>query len=445
MSSIDVKKRRKVFSPFVLELLFIMFMVEFVKGALLLAILPVYMATVLGASAYVIGWTLAVQYIGDNVLRTPVGWLIDKIGYRACMLSGVLLAFAAVVIVALTSHYAWTIIACAALGLGTAPLWPCVISGSTEAAGDEARGTIMGVVHMAWLTGAGLGPVAINFFIQNTSYSPAFRLMLGCMTAVVLVALLLPKGRRRKEGAPNAVPRATVSAGVSSVFFSGGRIGRTDWEERGEGLRLDSRSLPQRARTYMREALRSTRVSALLLPAMFLQAFALGLLTPILTLYARQELSLTPQQYSLFLITGGAVTVLFLVPIGKLVDRFGTKLFLTVGFALGAATLLAFTYTRSLYVLYGFVSSLGIAFALIIPAWNALIAEAIPKEKRGAVWGFFLTIEGLGTIAGPIVSGKLWDVYGPHAPFMVSGAVQALLFAMQPLLARHKPKARAGA
>ncbi|WP_231571127.1 hypothetical protein [Gordoniibacillus kamchatkensis] len=93
MALLAGKGKGNVFTPFVLKLLFIMFVVEFVKGALLLTILPVYMAAVLGASAYVIGWTLAVQYIGDNALRTPVGWIIDKIGYRASMVSGVLVTF----------------------------------------------------------------------------------------------------------------------------------------------------------------------------------------------------------------------------------------------------------------------------------------------------------------------------------------------------------------
>lgn len=420
MKTFDSIKRGRVFTPFVLELLFMMFVVEFVKGALLLTILPVYMKAVLGASTYVVGWTLAAQYIGDNALRTPVGWIIDKIGYRACMLSGVLLTFLSVVLVATTSHYAWTIIACTLLGIGTAPLWPCVITGTTEVAGDEAKGTIMSVVHMAWLSGVGLGPVAINFFIQNTNYGPAFRLLLGCMIAVVLVALLLPKHRKAggnsEEGRQAAANRRFASAAP----------------------------LLQRAAAYLSEVRGSMSVSPILFPAMFLQTFALGILTPILTLYARQELALTPRQYSLFLIAGGAVTVLFLIPVGKLVDRIGTKWFLTFGFALASVTLIAFTYTRSLAVLYVYVALIGIGYALIIPAWNALIAAAIPKEKRGAVWGFFLTIEGLGTIVGPIVSGKLWDVYGPHVPFMTSGGVLAVLLVIQLLLAQNKAKARTG-
>lgn len=421
MKPFESVKRGRIFTPFVLELLVIMFAVEFVKGALLLTILPVYINTALGASAFVVGWTLAAQYIGDNVLRTPVGWIIDKIGYRACMLSGLLISFISVVLIATASNYIWTILACALLGLGTAPLWPCVITGTTEVAGDEAKGTVMSVVYMAWLSGVGLGPVAINFFIRDSNYRPAFRLLLGCMIVVVLVALLLPRHRKSQENGESGGQGETA----------GRRFAK-------------SGSFVRRARVYMSEVRESMSVSPLLFPAMFLQTFALGILTPILTLYAREELALTPNQYSLFLVAGGAITVLFLIPVGKLVDRIGTKTLLTIGFAVASAALLGFTYTKSLPVLYGFVAAMGAGFALIIPAWNALIAAAVPKEKRGAVWGFFLTIEGLGTITGPIVSGKLWDLFGPRVPFMTSGGVLALLLVLQLLLVQDKRKARAG-
>ncbi len=205
-------RNNRLFSPFVIELLIIMFVVEFVKGALLLTILPVYMKTTLGASAFIIGWTLAAQYIGDNVLRTPVGWIIDKLGYRTTMLTGVLLTFVSVILIATTSQYIWMIVGCALLGFGTAPLWPCVITGTTEVAGDDGKATIMSVVYMAWLSGVGLGPVAINFFVGENNYSTAFRLLIGCMTVVVIVALMLP----RKNG---VVQNGWRGQGRESVGF----------------------------------------------------------------------------------------------------------------------------------------------------------------------------------------------------------------------------------
>ncbi|WP_312029474.1 MFS transporter [Paenibacillus sedimenti] len=404
MNPLQKWQQKRLFSPFVLKLLIIMFVVEFVKGALLLTILPVYMKTTLGASAFIIGWTLAAQYIGDNVLRTPVGWIIDKMGYRTTMLTGVLLTFISVILIATTSQYLWTIIACALLGFGTAPLWPCVITGTTEVAGDEAKGTIMSVIYMAWLSGVGLGPVAINFFINDNNYSLAFRLLIGCMTLVVLVALLLP----RKQSAED--PKIDKVGGKAHETY-----------------------IPffQRAAAYFREVRRSMSVSPLLFPAMFAQTFALGILTPILTLYAKEVLQLTSFQFSMFLIAGGAVTVILLVPMGKLVDRIGIRPFLIAGFSISAVTLLFFTFVQSLTILYVLVAALGVGYAFIIPSWNALLASAIPPEKRGAVWGFFLTIEGLGMIVGPIVSGKLWDVYGYHAPFLMSGSVLVVLLVLQ--------------
>lgn len=399
--------RNKVFTPFVFQLLLIMFVVEFVKGALIITMLPVYMRTVLGLSAYLIGWSLALQYIGDNVFRSPVGWLIDRIGYRFSMLLGLVLTFTAVSILATQTHFMWIVLACIILGIGSSPLWPCVISGTTEIAGANAKGTIMSVVYMAWLSGVGLGPIVINFFVSD-SYGPAFQMLIVLIGAAVLVALFLP-GRRGSSA-----------------------------KQRNDSRTLPSTSRMDSMRKYFHDVRNSLHVSTWFFPALFAQTFALGILTPILTLYARTVLKLTPGQYSLFLIVGGLFTVLFLIPVGKLVDRFGTRWFLHVGFILGSLTLYLFTYFTSLAAMMVLVGALGFAYALIIPAWNALIAEAVPKQERGAVWGFFLTIEGLGMIVGPIVSGKLWDSLGNHAPFLSSATVLFILFILHILIARDK-------
>ncbi|QGQ96997.1 MFS transporter [Paenibacillus psychroresistens] len=399
---------KTIFSGFVLKLLFIMFFVEFVKGALIITFLPIYLDDVLKVGALVIGWTLAVQYLGDNLLRTPIGWLIDQIGYRACMLTGVLSTFASVAIIATTSSYFWIIVACALLGMGTAPLWPCVITGTTEIAGEKQRGTIMGVVYMAWLSGVGLGPFVITFFIGNDHYQSAFRLLIGIMIAVVIVAFLLPGMEKHLQSKEAEKAKMQKNAAHVGLKRPGNRF--------------------QRAQQYLNEVRKSLTMSPLMFPAMFFQTFALGLLTPVLTLYATKILALSGEQYRYFLLAGGLVTVLFMVPVGKLVDRWGTKWFLHIGFLLSSLVLLGFTYTRSMPMLYTLVVLLGASYALLIPAWNALIAAAIPPEKRGAVWGFFLTIEGLGTTIGPVVSGKIWDDISYHAPFLASGSVLFVLF-----------------
>ncbi|KQO04613.1 MFS transporter [Paenibacillus sp. Leaf72] len=408
-------------SPFIIQLLIIMFIIEFVKGALLISILPVYMGTVLGLSAYAIGWALALQYIGDNLFRSPIGWLIDRLGYRSVMLAGIVLTFTSVLLVAFVHHTSWIVVACLLLGIGSSPLWPCVITGATEEAGEEASGRAMSVVYVAWLVGVGAGPIAINFLLSS-SYTAAFRLIIGGMIVVVLTTMFLP-GRGRMKQRSGAAEEAAAQTDSHAANTS---------DAAREPLKV-------RASRYFAKVGKSLHASKLLYPAMFVQNFSLGLLTPILTLFARSVLHLTPAQYSWFLIAGGAITVLGLIPVGKFVDRLGTKWFLHVGFLLAAISLPLLGMTRSLPLVLVIVAIVGLGYACIIPAWNALIAQAIPKEERGAVWGFFLTIEGSGMVLGTILSGKLWDTFGHQAPFLVSGAMLLVLFVLHLFITRKQP------
>lgn len=410
--SVTTKLERKtLFSPFVLKLLFIMFFIEFVKGSLLITFLPLYLKSGLGATGLVIGWTLAVQYIGDNLLRTPVGWAIDRIGYRNCMLAGVVMTLISVLLIAFSSNFLLIIVACALLGAGTAPLWPCVIAGATEAADKKAKGTIMSIVYISWLSGAGAGPFVITYFIGISS-NAAFRLLIGILIAVVFVSLFLP--HRSDEG--------RAAAG----------------EQENRHVQGDKPPGIERVRSYLSELKRSLNVSWVLFPAMFAQNFALGLLIPVLTIYATEVLHLSLGQFRMFLVAGGAMTVLFMMPVGKLVDRHGKKPFLISGFLLTSAALYMFPFSHSLDFLYVLVSALGLGYALLIPSWNAMIAEAVPPQKRGAIWGLFLTIEGTGTTTGPVASGFLWDSAGPSAPFLASASVLFMLLLLQPFILAKK-------
>jgi len=407
-----IHAEQRVFTPFIFRLMFILFFIEFMKGALLVTILPVYMKAYLGLPASVVGWVLALQYAGDNLFRTPMGWLIDRIGHRAGIVVGVILSGVSVWIMA-TAHTSWTMLGAAALlGIGTSPLWPSVISGATSQAGDHSRGSVMSVVYAAWLSGTGLGPVVINFFIRDRSYNPAFLFLMIVLIAVLGVALFLPdKSRRAKDG--RSGPRSakkTVSTG----------------------------SLWTRLRSYIARVGNTLQVSRLLYPALFLQNATIGLLAPVLTLYASEVLHLSHTMYSVFLIYGGGIAILLLYPVGKLVDRFGSKWLLHIGYLLGSAALTLFAATDELFIIWIIVAIIGMSYAMIIPSWNAMVATYVPGHIRALVWGFFLTIQGSGMVAGSVVSGYLWDMFGPQSPFFASGGVLATLFVLHLFISKRQ-------
>lgn len=171
-------------------------------------------------------------------------------------------------------------------------------------------------------------------------------------------------------------------------------------------------------------------------PALFLQSFVIGLLSPVITLYVQNELHISPNMYNLLLIAGGGITVLALIPCGKLIDRFGTRPFLNTGFLLAAFSLSIFSMVHSLVLVFVFVCIVGISYAMILPGWNTFVAHLVPKGERGTVWGFFLTLQGSGMVVGPIVSGQLWDRVGHSSPFLASAIVMALLFVIHFILSR---------
>jgi len=125
-SKIQERVHISLASPFILEMWVIIFLVEFVKGSLLVALLPVYMENNLGLTVTVVGFAFALQYLGDNLFRSPSGWIMERIGFRWTMTGALLLILVAVGIIIYATSALWISIACLILGIGTSP---CILLG----------------------------------------------------------------------------------------------------------------------------------------------------------------------------------------------------------------------------------------------------------------------------------------------------------------------------
>ncbi|MDO7905296.1 MFS transporter [Paenibacillus sp. JX-17] len=424
-SSNGMNERRRLLSPFFIELWSIVFLVEFLKGSLLVAVLPVYMGDVLGLTAGVIGVAFSLQYLGDNLFRAPSGWAAERLGYRGTMAAALAFTLISVLLITFTSGAGWLILSCLVLGVGTSPLWPCVMTGTTEISGpNNSNGAAMGTLEIAALGGTGLGPIVMNYLLAHTSqnYRTIFLVLIGSSIVMILISLLLPGRVRGKAADANAASAEPAQAGPP---FS---------------INAQLRKLKRSVSGTMQYIRGTLKLSPLVYPSLFMQSFVIGLLSPVITLYTRTELGISPNMYSLLLIVGGGLTMLALIPFGKLVDRFGTRVFLNIGFLFAGCALFVFALVRSLPLVFLLVSLVGLGYAMILPAWNTFVAGLVPKGERGAVWGFFLTLQGSGMVVGPIVSGLLWDKLGHTVPFMASGIVMWLLLLSHLTLTRRRDR-----
>lgn len=284
--------------------LIVLGLMEFVRGALVFTILPYYGQYAAGFSVGVIGTAISLHYVFDNLFRLPAGWMVDRFGGKWLVAAGLVISGLGVFLVYTHYNTLFFILGAALFGLGVSPIWPAVISGAAADMPVHQTGEVLSKVFIAWLVGAGLGPVAVNFVIGK-SYGVSFILLFGVLAAaVVITAATLSQTANMAKPLPKAV--------------------------------------------FLKELLRELFSLRVLYPGMFVQTLSVGILTPIFAIYGREELRLTPSLLNYFLIGAGIFTVLLLVPAGKFADRLGVKWPLAGGFFGAAVSLLLFPMQKSI-------------------------------------------------------------------------------------------------
>lgn len=416
-----VEQLKKVFwlRPAFLGLLGVMAGVEFVRGALFFALLPTYITRVLGYSAAVSGMVISAQYFSDTMLKSPSGWFVDRFGAWAMLMVGLPLSLVAIIIFA-TAHSFWALIAASVLfALGAAPAWPALVSTAVDVSPTHERATTMGAIYLAWLTGSGAGTILVNFVIANT-YRTAFQLLVIVFSiSAILAVLIWARGLRVLPESPNKQSGSQAHAAGQS---------------RAGAARVDAARRPLSAQ--IRDIARHLWQIRVLVPGMFVQTMALGMLLPYVVLYLTMHLGVGQSFYGYLLLAGGSVTVAALLPMGKLADRTSYRLMLGVGFSVAALALAAIVQTTSLTLVFVFACILGASYAMILPAWNAMLTRTLPDAIRGTLIGVFMSVEGLGAATGPLIGGKLWEALGPTGPFYTAAAilaVMAVFYAVYPI------------
>ncbi len=132
----------------------------------------------------------------------------------------------------------------------------------------------------------------------------------------------------------------------------------------------------------------------------------IGMVAPVRVLYAQEHGA------SLFII--GAMASAYLVsnfssqyPIGWLADRWGRKQLILIGLLVQAALSLAYLLVADplVFVLLRLVE--GVAGAAVLLPARALIADAVPIEKRGEAYGIFSALFNAAFLLGPALGGLL--------------------------------------
>ena len=165
-----------------------------------------------------------------------------------------------------------------------------------------------------------------------------------------------------------------------------------------------------------------TRGIVPLLTLLVLVMTGTGMVSPILSLYAR-EFGVSGALVGMMITLYGVGRLLANMPAGILSERYGRKLFVCIGpaiigvGAIGAAITVDFTAV----LFWRFVQGVGSGIYMTVSA--TVLVQLASSTERGRALAIYQGALLLGTGIGPAIGGYLADNWGLAAPFWAFGAV----------------------
>ena len=370
-----------------------LFLIEFVRGAFVFSYLPGLSIHPGGIALTIIGLAISIHFIGDSVTNLIVGYFMKLFGSNVVIHLSFTFSIIGLVMAAIWTNGITLIVSALFLGIGICPLWIILLS----KAGKQQRGQNISIVYFGWLAGIGAGLITMNHYLQFN-----FKYILWFLPALILLGWLIY----------TLVNKGDVSYRLSNLK-----------EQKDNTITL-------------------IKKSKVVVPGLLLQGVAMGMIIPILPAFAINVLHVSTDQYSLLMLLGGGSALLFLVPIGKLVDKISNKVVLfIIGFCLFALSLLILITSPNIVATFAIVISLGLFYALFLPAWNAFIAGFIPENLKEAGWGIFSALQGFGVMIGPTIGSVLANQNQTITTIKVSAAIfgiTAVIYLLYALFFRRK-------
>ena len=158
----------------------------------------------------------------------------------------------------------------------------------------------------------------------------------------------------------------------------------------------------------------------------FLDLLLLFGIVPLLPAY-QDALGLSKTQAGLVVAAYSAAVLVTAVPVGHWADRLGPKRATVAGVVLMSASTFAFAAANDFWVLLAARAGQGVSSAIAWSAGLAWLAAESEPSRRGRRLGTAMASANLGALLGPLAAGPLGGAVGIRVPFVLLGAVAAVM------------------
>lgn len=354
-------------------------------------LLPAFLALTLGASPMIIG---VIEGVAESVaafLKLFSGYLSDKfdsrklpvfLGYSLASITRPLLAFVGswqqVLFVRVADR--------AGKGIRGAPR-DAIIAGSVP---EEKRGLAFGFNRAADHAGAVLGPIIafllLSYFAADVSSPTA-----GEYQQVFLFA---------------SVP-VVVGLFVIVFFVKENKPEKLAAETSSSPIKLSLKEFDGNFKRFL----------------IVVALFTLSNSTDAFLLLRAEQAGIQPAVLPLLWMALHLSKVFSSLIFGDLSDRVGRKTLIFAGWILYALVYAGFAFVGSAWQAWALFVIYGVYFGLTEGAEKALVADLVPKTKRGTAYGFYNLAFSITVLPASVIFGALYNYFGAGAAFLTSAAI----------------------
>jgi MFS family permease len=355
-----------------------------ISSEMIHGLLPVFLTSVLGASAEIVGLIEGVGEATASISKLFSGWASDRLGRRKILtvigyglgaLSKPLFAIAPTSSVVLAARFSDRI----GKGIRGAPRDAMV--GDMVPAG--LRGAAYGLRQSLDTVGAFTGPL-IAIVLMATLHDD-FRLIfwLALIPGMISVLILLIAVREPpREDSPSPTP---LTLGGLKTLGGGYWI--------------------------------VVAIGAVLTLARFSEAFLI---------LRAQEAGLALALAPLVLVIMNIVYAASAYPLGALSDRIDRKLMLVLGFAILIISDIVLAIAPNLSAVLVGVALWGLHMGMTQGLLAALVSDEAPASLRATSFGVFNFASGIALLLASLIAGALWATAGSYATFLAGAAFTAI-------------------
>lgn len=348
-----------------------------------------------------IGLIYAAFLVIETVFKSPMGVLGDRFGRRLLIAGGALLSGLTALGMTMTGDLRALLVLRSFDGLAAAAIWPSMVAAMGGCVGPERRTSAMSVLTVSYIAGLALGPL-IGGIANDTTDSRLTSFYVVSVLFLITAAVaffMIPRGSDSCEESASGQPR--------------------------KGFRLSDLAVGVKS------------VPDMMLMA-FIAFFAIGLLIPIVKLFAMNEMGMTETAYGKIVLPIAMAVAGASILSGRLGDRWGKANSVRLGIAVTAVSMWAVTMINQPWEFAIAGMFLGIGFVIAMPAWLALVSDMAAPWTRGAVIGALGTAQGIGAVLGTYLGSHLYANVGinllgiefssHYTPFVVSAISLSLCF-----------------